>query len=348
MRGDGATLDGVPLDPTLPRAPRPRRAPRGARHRVGRPALGRASRSTRSPPRTGCARSARSRSRCARSRRRASTRWPRCKRCRAVDAAAAQLIVREARRGRSPRWTWSSTCSRGPQRDRRAQRGDAGRPGRASCADPGPGDGRCHPGVMVDWTLATRLAGTIAGEPPPPPARQRPRRADRGQPRARARLHAAWSRRRRCPPPRRSTAGVDRGQPVRRSRPPRAASEKLREGTAGMGPLAGPAQTAASACSRSRSARSPASSPHRVLGQYEFPVLEPDDASRGCCSSRPTSTPPWASSRRPPRAAALGRAARGHARAAVRRRAVAARAPGRPGARAARRPRRVRRLPRAR
>ena len=75
----------------------------------------------------------------------------------------------------------------------------------------------------------------------------------------------------------------------------------------------------------------------RVLGQYEFPLLDPTAPARllfvgpnlaagGASRSTPTR-----------RAAALGRAARDHARAAVRRRAVAARAPAGAGARAARR-----------
>ena len=77
-RGEGAQLDGVPLDPSLGE----RRTRDGKLEvlgrRVGRPALGRAvRRRARRRPRTGCARSARSRSRCARSRPRASTRWPR-------------------------------------------------------------------------------------------------------------------------------------------------------------------------------------------------------------------------------------------------------------------------------
>ena len=83
--------------PDARRAPHARRQARGARASSRPTRAGSCSPPTRWPRRrTGCARSARSPSRSARSRRRASTRWPRLKRCRAVDAAAAQLIVREA------------------------------------------------------------------------------------------------------------------------------------------------------------------------------------------------------------------------------------------------------------
>ena len=67
----------------------------------------------------------------------------------------------------------------------------------------------------------------------------------------------------------------------------------------------------------------------RVLGQYEFPVLEPDKPARLLFVAPNLAHAANALDAPDRPAAALGRAARDDARAAVRRRAVAARAPGR-------------------
>ena len=96
-RGEGAWLDGERLDPALAE----RRARDGRLEvlgdRVGRPALDRSARSSDlGDGATGCARWARSPRRCARWPPPASTAWSRCGAAAAVDAAAGQLIVREA------------------------------------------------------------------------------------------------------------------------------------------------------------------------------------------------------------------------------------------------------------
>ena len=63
----------------------------------------------------------------------------------------------------------------------------------------------------------------------------------------------------------------------------------------------------------------------RVLGQYEFPILDPDAPARLLFVSPNLAVAASALDAEPDELLALGRAARGHARAAVRRRAVAAR-----------------------
>ena len=113
-RGGGRAASTARRCDAAARAPHARRAPRARRHRVGRPALARRVLATRSCDVTGRAarHRARSRSRCARSPRRASTAWPRCGSCRAVDAAAAQLIVRESGGARRLHRRWTTRSAR--------------------------------------------------------------------------------------------------------------------------------------------------------------------------------------------------------------------------------------------
>ena len=83
----------------------------------------------------------------------------------------------------------------------------------------------------------------------------------------------------------------------------------------------------------------------RVLGQYEFPVLDPSAPARLLFVAPNLGARREHARGRPGPAAALGRPARDHARAPVRRRAMAARAPGRarPATAERRRGRRARR-----
>ena len=133
---------------------------------------------------------------------------------------------------------------------------------------------------MVDWSFATRLAGTIAGEPPHRPiGSELPELTEDSLARVRAytRLEPgtplpgpeavgrkAWIEA--------NLAGArDLIEPL---------SEKLREGTAGMGPLAGPAQTAASYVLAGEVGVLFGFLSHRVLGQYELALLDPTTQPR--------------------------------------------------------------------
>ena len=194
-------------------------------------------------------------------------------------------------------------------------------------------------GPMVDWTLATTPRRHVAGEPPSHrAARQRPRRRCRGQ-RARVRrVHAPASRR--------AAAAARGASAARRGSTPTCPaprdlleplSAKLRDGTAGMGPLAGPVATAAGYVLAAEVGVLFGFLSQRVLGQYELVLLDPTTPPRLLFVAPNLDEAARQARRRPPRVPALGRPARGHARAPVRGRAVAARAPGRPGARADRR-----------
>ena len=142
---------------------------------------------------TGCARSARSPPRCARSRPPASTGWSRCGAPAGVDAAAGQLIVREAGGLVSfpwcdrARWARRSTPSRARPWSPPARR-------RRSPAREDPG--------VIDWIIAERIATFVAGT---------------GD--ARAARPPTWPR---WPPsPRRAWSPTPASSPPGRCRPPR-------------------------------------------------------------------------------------------------------------------------------
>ena len=177
---------------------------------------------------------------------------------------------------------------------------------------------------MIDWKLAGTVARGVANLQPagdPAPFEQLAEPAAEAE-----RLVSAYT-------------GLVAAQPVPAAEPvdrvgldrrqPEVAGDRARAGGAadrGQGRAARARSPAA--CWRSRPARSRASSPGRVLGQYEFPVLEPDKPAR-LLFVAPNLAHAAKLARRARRpAAALGRAARDDARAAVRRRPVAARAPG--------------------
>lgn len=133
---------------------------------------------------------------------------------------------------------------------------------------------------MVDWTFATRLAGTIAGEPP-----HRPLGSDLDalteDSLARVRAYTQLEPETPLPAPEavgrkawieaNLSGARDLIEPL---------SEKLREGTAGMGPLAGPAQTAASYVLAGEVGVLFGFLSHRVLGQYELALLDPTTKPR--------------------------------------------------------------------
>ncbi|HEX3317219.1 MAG TPA: zinc-dependent metalloprotease [Solirubrobacteraceae bacterium] len=133
---------------------------------------------------------------------------------------------------------------------------------------------------MVDWTFATRLAGTIAGDPPHRPiGADLPELADESLARVRAYTHLepetplpepeavsrkAWI-------DANLTGARDLIEPL---------SDKLREGTVGMGPLAGPAQAAAGYVLAGEVGALFGFLSHRVLGQYELALLDPTTKPR--------------------------------------------------------------------
>ncbi len=108
----------------------------------------------------------------------------------------------------------------------------------------------------------------------------------------------------------------------------------------GMGPLSGAVGAAGGALLAVEVGAISGLLGQRVLGQYEFPILEPEAPARLLFVSPNLAQAAINLEADSRRAAALGRAPRDHARAAVRRRAVAAPAPRRDGGRAARRARR--------
>jgi hypothetical protein len=240
---------------------------------------------------------------------------------------AFTALRRPARRAAGPRAALPGVAARtraGPARARRVPRST----GLTVLAPLGP----CHHGWVIDWTLAAQVAAASrASSPPAIPRRSRrstapPRRASGSSPPTPASCRRAAARRRGRRPRR-----VDRGQP----RLARGVLEPVADRLGG-GSARWRRRRPAWALLAAEAGAISGFLAGRVLGQYEFPMLDPT-RPRGCCSSRPTSATPPRARRRARPAAALGRAARDHARAAVRRRAVAARAPRGMRARAARR-----------
>ena len=148
----------------------------------------------------------------------------------------------------------------------------------------------------------------------------------------------ASSRRARCPRPSRSTrkqwidanlSGMkDLVEPL---------SGKLRDGLAGLGPLSGPARVAAGFVLAGEVGVLLGFLAQRVLGQYELALLDPTTPAAAAVRAPNLDDAAQRVRCRRARVPPLGRAARGHARGPVRRRAVAAAAYRRAGARAARR-----------
>ena len=258
------------------------------------------------------------------------------RRSRSVDVAAGQLIVREA--GGFVAFTGCSDplgaplSEMGPCRpwSRRARR--RGSRSWPRCRVRGaerlaPSVDACHHGLMVDWQLAAKVAEGVAALQPsgdPAPFRALVRPADEAE-----QLVSAYTGLKpppaRCPWPRAWTAPAWIDANVRSMRgvlDPAAAKAAERHGRAGRRRRR----------SRGRGAAVEAGAisgflAGRVLGQYEFPVLDPDAPARLLFVAPNLGHAAADARRRARAAAALGRAARDHARAAVRRRAVAARAP---------------------
>ena len=192
---------------------------------------------------------------------------------------------------------------------------------------------------MIDWKLATTVAEGIA-EPQARPRGDRPFEHVAGPAEEAERLVSAYTgltRRRALP----HAEPVDRPLWIQANLT--LAADGARPGgghasASGMGPLSGAVGAAAGALLAVEVGAVSGLLGQRVLGQYEFPILEPEAPARLLfVAPEPRRRRRSALERRARRAAALGRAARDHARAAVRRRAVAAPAPRRDGARAARR-----------
>ena len=177
-RGEGAQLDGVPLDPSLTERRTARRQARGARDRVRRPALGRPVRRRARRDRPPAARDRRDRRLAVPGRGRPLRRDGVVERCRAVDVAAAQLIVREAG-GQVAFIAYDDPLGRaaGPRAalagHRRAHRRGArgrSRPSRSGRSPRGAGRPRRHRPIahQAAATLGTASLPSIVADPPLP------------------------------------------------------------------------------------------------------------------------------------------------------------------------------------
>ena len=269
------------------------------------------------------------------------------RRCRAVDVAAAQLIVREAGglvafplvRGRAQR----AARPRAPFALR--GRADGARAGGAVTNPTSRGkplDTAATLDGVIDWKLATTVAEGIANLKPAPEASAFEHVA--GPAEESARLVSAYTGL--------MADSLPHAEPVDRplwiqgnvnslKKVLDPVADKLGQG---MGPLSGAVSAASRRAAGGRGRRGVGDArPARAR-----PVRVPDPRSRGARAAAVRLPQPRrggvGARRRARRAAALGRAPRGHARAAVRRRAVAAaahrldgagaagRPPGRPGA----------------
>ena len=257
--------------------------------------------------------------------------------CRAVDVAAAQLVVREA--GGLVAFTAFPDPLGAPLdlephspvvAARTAESLRSSRACRASDAAEGPrSPAACHPGGMVDWQLAGKVAeGVAALQPAGDPAPFRALGRARGGERApRRRLHGPAPGGRRCPRQRPSTGPSGSGRTSTACAA--CSSRRPRRSQAGWARSAGPVGAAAGAVlgleagarlrlpgrPRARAVRVPHPRSRRARAAA---LRRPEPRAR-----RPHAR------RRPRRAAALGGAPRDDPRAAVRRRAVAAPAPRR-------------------
>ena len=248
-----------------------------------------------SPRRGGSARWARSPSRCARSPPRASTRMASLARCRAVDAAAAQLIVRES--GGQVAFVGAADGPLGAPLDLVPAPSRRGGP----LARDAAGAARAAGGLTlmhVDWALAG------ADRPYARPARRRP--STRRPPAWRETATAAREQivaatglvpdRARCRRPSGSTAAPGSTPTSRRCARRWGRSWRGDRGSAhGRGPL-GALQNAGGAVVGAEVGALLGLFARRVLGQYELDLTRPESPRRGCCSSVPTSTAPRASS----------------------------------------------------
>ena len=347
-RGEGALLDG---DAAGSERSAERRARDGRLEVLGVEsadprwvrAVGRRLAERRAPPARARARSP---CRCARSRRRGSTAWSRCGAAARSTPPPAQLIVREA--GGLVAFTGCDDPLGAPldlvphspvvaarREAARLARGELARAGRARrCAD----QPLRSPAILEHDRL--ELAGTVAGGRRGAPAGAATRRrssavagpADESRA-ARRRLHGPARRRAAA-----AAEAVDRPQWID-AQPRRAAAACSTRSPRARRPAAWAAgrrrRRRGGRRARRRGRRDLRLPGRRVLGQYEFPVLEPDAPARLLFVAPNLGHAARTLDADAGGAAALGRAARDHPRAAVRRRAVAAAAPRRAGARAA-------------
>ena len=280
VRGGGAFLNDAPLDDPLARAPPPRRQARARRDRVGRPALARgvlrrARRRHRPRPRAW----ARSRSRCARSPRRASTGWRRCGTAARSTPPPRQLDrPRERRRRRLHRRCddpLGAPLDLEPRSPVVAAR-TAG--GARRARHPARIRPRGDDVLVIDWSLAERVAGAVAGSPNGETAKPLPgdlAAMARRRARARRRLRAASSPPTPLPPP----EAVDRARLGARRTCARCAATLdplvSQDRRAGNGPLAGPLRAAGGMLLAGEIGGIVGFMGRHVLGQYELALLDP-------------------------------------------------------------------------
>ena len=304
-----------------------RRQARGRRRRVRRPALGRAvRRRARRRPRTGCGRSARSRSSLCQVAAARFDAMASLKRCRAVDAAAAQLIVREA--GGLVSFIafedpLAAPLDLEPHSPVIAARTEAGLADVREGPGLAAGERPWQTGAVIDWNLAGTVARGVANLQPagdPAPFEQLAGPAEEAE-----RLVSAYTGLVPVQPvpvaEAVDRAGLDRGQPGRAGG---GAGARRRSGSRGN---AGPFGTLAGGVLGDRGGRR-LRVPRRARAG---PVRVPGARARRARAAAVRRAEPRARGQEPRRprrpAAALGRAARDDARAAVRRRPVAAPAP---------------------